>query len=91
MSSIKWIMFLIICVNNLDITSFNINFFEQCTKLYYVNAINNENGDIYFEFWGEENDVRYFLGKSFSTEENIKINGNEIYSINANSIWNYHE
>ena len=81
MSSIKWIMFFIICINTLDITSFDVNFFKQSTKLFYVNAMNNENGDIYFEFWGEEDAVRYFMGKSFSTEENIAINGNKICSI----------
>ena len=91
MSSIKWIMFFIICINTLDITSFDVNFFKQSTKLFYVNAMNNENGDIYFEFWGEEDAVRYFMGKSFSTEENIAINGNKICSINANLNWNYHE
>ena len=91
MSSIKWIIFLIICINTLDITSFNVNFFKQSTKLFYVNAMNNENGDIYFEFWGEENAVRYFMGKNFSTEENIIINGNRICSINANLNWNFHE
>ena len=91
MSSFKIIICLIIGIYSLNISSFNINFFEQRTKLYYVNAINNENGDIYFEFWGEDDAMRYYIGKNYSTEENINIYGNEIYSINANSNWNYHE
>ena len=91
MPSIKLIMCLIIGIYTLNISSFNINFFEQRTKLYYVNAQNNQNGDIYFEFWGEDNAMRYYIGKNYCTEENINIYGNEIYSIDANNNWNYHE
>ena len=91
MSSFKIIICLIIGIYSLNISSFNINFFEQRTKLYYVNAINNENGDIYFEFWGEDNAMRYYIGKNYSTEENININGNGIYSIKSNINWNYQE
>ena len=91
MTSFKLMICLIIGIYSLNISSFNINFFKQRTKLYYVNAINNQNGDIYFEFWGEDDAMRYYIGKNYSTEENINIYGNEIYSINANSNWNYHE
>ena len=93
MSSKKWIFFLVLSISAqpLNINQFKINFFEQSKKLYYVNAMNNENGDIYFEFWGEESSTRYFIGKSFLTEEVLKINGNEICEIKANSNWNYHE
>ena len=91
MHSMKWIIFLFICIYSLDISSFNINFFEQEQKLYYVNSINNENGDIYFEFWGDQNSMRYYIGKNNISEDYILINGNEIYSIDANTNWNYHE
>ena len=91
MSSIKLTLFLIIGIQALNLTSFNINFFQERKKLYYVNAMNNENGDIYFEFWGEEDSMRYYIGKNVSTEENLKINGDEMYSIDANTNWNYHE
>ena len=91
MSSVKWLMFFIVCIYGLDLSSFNINLFQQTTKLYYVNAMNNENGDLYFEFWGEDNAMRYYIGKSYINEDNLLINGNEIYSINANTNWNYHE
>ena len=53
--------------------------------------MNDINGDLYFEFWGENNAKRYFIGKSYLTEEQIKFNDNEIYSIEANKISNYHE
>ena len=85
-------MYFIINIYSLDITSFQINYFKEDSKLYYVNAMNNDNGDIYFEFWGENNAKRYFIGKSYPTEEPIKFNnGIEIFSIEANSITNYHE
>ena len=91
MSTIKWILYFIININSMDISSFIINFFEQNTKLYYINSMYNDNGDIYFEFWGEDNSIRYFIGKGYNTEENILFNDNEIYSIDANTNWNYHE
>ena len=70
------IIFLIISTYALDILSFDINYFRQDEKLYYVNAMNNDNGDIYFEFWGENNAVRYFIGLDYITEERLKINNN---------------
>jgi len=87
------IIFLIIntCTYALDISSFDINYFRQDEKLYYVNAMHNDNGDIYFEFWGENNAIRYFIGLDYITEERLKINDNEIYSIVANTISNYHD
>ena len=91
MSSIKWFICLFICIISFDINSFDIHFFEQSTKLFYVNAMNSDNGDIYFEFWGEDDSMRYYIGKNYQTEENMKFNGNEILSIDANSNWNYHE
>ena len=76
---------------SIDISLFNINFFQQETELIFVNAMNNDNGDIYFEFWGKNNAVRYFIGLDYITEERLKINNNEIYSIEANAISNFHE
>ena len=91
MSSFSLIICLFISIYCSNIISFNFNFFNQSSKLYYVNAVNSENGDIYFEFWGEENNIRYYIGINNETEEPIKFNGSEIFSINANSNWNYHE
>ena len=92
MNCIFLIAHLIIYIHSFNISTFKINFFKEDSKLYYVNAMNNNNGDLYFEFWGENNAKRYFIGKSYLTEEQIKFNNNkEIYSIEANSITNYHE
>ena len=88
------ILLLIIFIFNsqtLDILSFRINFFKKESKLYYVNAINNDDGNLYFEFWGEANYIRYFIGIDYSSEERLKINGNEIYSIKTNEISKYHD
>ena len=62
MSYILLLIILILNIGTLNISSLNINFFNQEKKLYYVNAMNNDNGDIYLEFWGEDNKIRYFIG-----------------------------
>ena len=84
-------MILICNLNTLDISSFKINFFKQEEKLYYVNAMNNDNGDIYFEFWGEANKIRYFIGLDSFNEERIKFKENEIFFIETNTISTFHE
>jgi len=85
------ILSLILYSISIDISSFNINFFQQETELIFVNAMNNDNGDIYFEFWGQKNAIRYFIALDYTTEERLKINNNEIYSIETNAISNFHE
>ena len=79
------------CLYSLVTSSYDVNFFEQRKKLFYVNAMNDDNGDIYFEFWGEDDTNRYFIAKKFETEENININGKSFYSISAYTNFNYHE
>ena len=91
MECILLIIILIFNSQTLDISSFRINFFNQEKKLYYVNAMNDDNGDLYFEFWGEAKKIRYFIGIDYSSEERLKINGNEIYSISTNKISKYHD
>ena len=91
MISLQILIYLIINIYSVDISSFHVEYFKQNTKLYYVNAINNVKGNIYFEFWGENDKTRYFIGKNYLTGDNIKFNENEIFSINTNSNWNYHE
>ena len=90
----SYILFIIILIFNsytLDISSFNIYFFKKESKLYYVNAMNNDNGDIYFEFWGETNKIRYFIAIDYLSEERLKFNENEIYSIETNEISKHHD
>ena len=41
-------------INSVDTSLLEINYFKERKNLYYVNAMNNNKGDIYFEFWGEE-------------------------------------
>ena len=76
---------------NPDPTKFIINFFKENSKLYYVNAMNDDNGDLYFEFWGESDNRRYLIGKYSDSEESIKFKGNEIFSIDSQINSNYHE
>ena len=88
---IRLIIILISKAYTLDISSFNINFIKKEKKLYYVNAMNNDNGDIYFEFWGETNKIRYFIAIDYLNEERLKLNGNEIYSIETYANSKYHD
>ena len=76
---------------NLDPTKLKVNYFKENTKLYYVNAFNDDNGDLYFEFWGENDNYRYFIGKNFTTEEDILFNGKKILIINSYLSSRYHE
>ena len=52
-----FILFLIY-VNSVDISSFHVDYFQKNTKLYYVNAMNNAKGNLYLEFWGENDKTR---------------------------------
>ena len=85
-------IFLLINIHSLDISQFHINYFQQNSKLYYVNAMNNIKGNIYFEFWGENDSKRYFVGINYLSEEYIIFNNDKIYfSIEANTISSFHE
>ena len=37
-------------INSVDTSLLKINFFKEKTKLYYVNAMNNNKGDLFLEF-----------------------------------------
>ena len=92
---IVFLQIFILCITNifsLNISLFKINHFEQNSKLYYVNAMNNIKGNIYFEFWGENDSTSYFFGINYKTEEYIIFkNNNNYFSISANSISKFHE
>ena len=86
-----FILFLIY-VNSVDISSFHVDYFQKNTKLYYVNAMNNAKGNLYLEFWGENDKTRYFIGKNYLTEEPILFNNNQQYfSIQSSDISTFHE
>ena len=75
-----------------NILLLKINYFYETTKLYYTNAMNNDEGDLYIEYWGEENNLRYFIGINASTGEEINFGNGKIKAIIINSNNNiYHE
>ena len=81
-------IFFIINIYSADISSFHVNYFKKNTKLYYVNAMNNVKRNIYFEFWGENDNTIYYIGKNYLTEEPILFNNNqEYFSIQSSSIF----
>ena len=67
------------------------NYFNITKRLYYVNAMNNANGDLYFEFWGEQTNYRYFIGLNATTEEDLYIGNDKLFSIEGNSISTHHD
>ena len=77
-------------ISSFNILSVKIICFNEIKKLYYTNTMNNDEGDLYIEYWGEENNLRYFMGINASTGEEIKF-GNEkikkITSTNSNNIY----
>ena len=77
--------------NDFDISKLKVNYFKENLKLYYVNAFNDDKGNLYFEFLGENDNIRYFIGFNSDTEEHILFNNNEIYSFNTFVASNYHE
>ena len=89
--SICFLVFLIEIVFDFDISTLKVNHFEEQQNLYYVNAMNSEDNDLYFEFWGEDDSTRYFIGKKNNTEESIKFGEEEIFSIDTHITSTYHD
>ena len=63
-SFISYIIFMYILtfIYTIDISSFKINYFKANSLLYYVNAINSDDGSLYIEYWGEQENKRYIMG-----------------------------
>ena len=58
--------------------SLKVCYFKEAQKLYYVNCMNNNDGDLYFEYWGEQNNNRYFTGIKKQTGEEIYFGSEKI-------------
>ena len=91
---LKFIFFfnLFIFTFSLDSSLLKINYFQQNSKLYYINALNNDKGDLYFEFWGEIDNFRYLIGINSTSGEEIYFGTEKIFQIEAISSSSiYHE
>ena len=76
---------LFIFIFSFDTSLLVVNYFQQNTKLYYVNALNNDKGDLYFEFWGEADKFRYLIGVNATSGEEIYFGNEKIFQIEARS------
>ena len=76
---------------NINSSLFRVNHFENKKKLYYVNALNDNKGNLYFEFWGKNDNIRYFIGKDYVTGEHLLFDDNETLYINSIVSSNFHE
>ena len=76
--------FILIQNNKFDITSTKVNYFTGNSNLYYVNALNDDKGNIYFEFCGSKNNIyyNYFIGINSDDEKPILFKNNNIISFN---------
>ena len=74
-----------------DTSLLKINYFANNYHLYYVNAINNDNGDVYIEYWGEETKNLYLSRINGTSGEELYFGDSKtkIISKYLNSI--YHE
>ena len=81
-----------LCLYRFDTSLLKVNYFKQNTKLYYVNAMNNDKGDLYFEFWGEIDKNRYIIAINSTTKEQINFGDKNFFQIDASSSSSfYHE
>ena len=93
-SFIYYIIFIHILtfIYTIDISSFKINYFKANSLLYYVNAINSDDGSLYIEYWGEQENKRYIIGLNLTSGEDILFDGNnKIKEISTTSTSIYHE
>ena len=91
--SLIYIYFLFLYVgliNTLDTSLLEIDFYNK-KKLFYVNGMINDRGDLYIEYWGEENKIRYFIGINGTTGKDIYFGEQKVLEIESNKISNFHE
>ena len=77
---------------SIDVSLIKINYLNISKRLYYVYAFNDDNnGDLYFEYWGENSKTRYFLGISATTGKELYFNDETVFQIESNAISIYHD
>ena len=69
--------------SSFDISNLKMNYFLKEKKLCYFNPLNNDKGDLYFEYWNEGNNKRYFTGINITTGEDIYFGNEKIQTIGA--------
>ena len=74
-----------------DISLLKINYFYQEKELYYTTIMNNNEGDLFIEYWSEKDDFRYFIGLNLKTGEEILFNNKNVKIIEGNSNRIFHE
>ena len=82
-------LFNIIYSFNIPLLKANYFNYEQITNLYYVNALNNNLGILYFEYWGEANNIRHLIGINTTTGDDIYFGNTKIKSFET-SLSSYH-
>ena len=76
-------IFLLGSIYSFDITSLKMNYFLKEKKLFYINPVHNDKGDLYFEYWNGDNTIRYFEGINITNGEDIYFGNEKIQTIGA--------
>ena len=68
-----------------------VNYFNDNKNLYFINPINNPNGDLYFEFYGNSNKIRYINKLNITSGKEIYFNNDKVKQINTEYSTTNHE
>ena len=76
-------------IHSYDIASLKIIYFTKNNQLNFINGINNKEGDLYLEFWGDNTKMRYFICLRSNTGKKIYFDENEILHVESSQISEY--
>ena len=68
-----------------------VNYFYDSENLCYINPLNNSNGDLYFEFYGNSNNIRYISKINITSGKEIYFNNDKVKQINSGYKTTNHE
>ena len=78
-------------VNSYDSSLLKVNYFFDANNLCYINALSNSKGDLYFEYFGNSDTIRYFYGLNSFTGKEILFNNDKVLKINFDYKSMHHE
>ena len=68
-----------------------VNYFYDSKNLYFINPLNNSNGDLYFEYYGNTNKNRYINKINITSGKEIYFNNDKVKQINSGYTTTNHE
>ena len=68
-----------------------VNYFYDSKNLNFINPLNNSNGDLYFEYYGTINDIRYINKINITSGKEIYFNNDKVKLISVGYVTTNHE